>query len=120
MNKETTTTLTVSKYDNPDIKFSCPLVIVKGIPFARFCNEERFNYVDSVVKYKKSDIIIVSYPKSGTTWMEQILLLLLNNGDESIVNPREKNNLTCSNCQVGKVWLEACLDQKENFGIISQ
>ena len=31
--------------------------MVKGIPFTRFCDEERWLYLDSIVKYKENDIV---------------------------------------------------------------
>ena len=34
-----------------------------------------------------SDVFICTYPKCGTTWMQQIILLLLHDGDASKVKP---------------------------------
>ncbi|KAM9817080.1 sulfotransferase family 5A, member 1 [Neosynchiropus ocellatus] len=34
--------------------------------------------------FQDSDVIIVSYPKSGTTWMQQIVTLILNRGDPQV------------------------------------
>jgi len=57
--------------------FSFPLHIVNGICYPPFCSSKRWNEIDSRISYREDDIILVSYPKCGTTWVEQCALLLL-------------------------------------------
>ncbi|KAI5611996.1 sulfotransferase family 2, cytosolic sulfotransferase 3 [Silurus asotus] len=42
--------------------------------------EDSLKYFESF-KFQDDDVIAVTYPKSGTTWMQEILPLLLNGGD---------------------------------------
>ncbi|XP_026851829.2 sulfotransferase 2B1-like isoform X1 [Electrophorus electricus] len=43
-------------------------------------SENSLNYFETFV-VQDDDIFIISYPKSGTTWMQEIIPLLLNGGD---------------------------------------
>ena len=35
------------------------------------------------LKLRADDVIVVAYPKNGTTWMQQLVKLITNNGIES-------------------------------------
>ena len=62
------------------------------------------------VRYRPSDIIIATFPKCGTTFVEQIVLLLLGGGVAEALDPLTKNSTAVRNGGgVGKVWPEACL-----------
>ncbi|EOD34208.1 hypothetical protein EMIHUDRAFT_201867 [Emiliania huxleyi CCMP1516] len=61
------------------------------------------------VKLKPEDVLICSYPKSGTTLVEQIVLLLLNSGDHEALDPLSKNAIRPTKATFGKIWPEACL-----------
>lgn len=49
--------------------------------------------------------------QSGTTWIEQVILLLLSGGDISRLNPASKNAFAAASYPQGKIWPEACVDQ---------
>lgn len=51
------------------------------------------------------DIHVVTFPKCGTTFTEQIVLLLLNGGDPSSLNPKRQNSYSKA-APGGKVWVE--------------
>ena len=59
--------------------------VVEGVKYP-------FGFTSDVVNYPaqfdvgEEDIIICTYPKCGTTWMQQIVLLLLANGDKEKVD----------------------------------
>jgi hypothetical protein len=76
--------------------------------------EERFDVIDKNIKYKPDDIIIVSYPKCGTTWTEQCVLLLLNGGDKDLLDPSNKNIYRPESKAMGKLWPEATINQDPN------
>lgn len=47
--------------------------------------------LNRAIKYRPGDIVVSTYPKAGTTWTEQIVLLLLASGDESKVSSRRRH-----------------------------
>ncbi|XP_043944803.1 sulfotransferase 2B1-like [Protopterus annectens] len=54
----------------------------KGILFPSFyCTMESLSYAENEFQVRDDDIFIVTYPKSGTNWMIEILSLILKNGD---------------------------------------
>lgn len=95
-----------------ELKFVHHVDRVNGVPHTRFCGQSRWEHLDKNIHYKPDDIVIASYPKCGTTWSEQCVLLLLNHGDASKLNPATKNTYLAGSDLQGKVWPEACLDQK--------
>lgn len=56
--------------------------IIDGIPIVKVCTEEM---IRSVWEYKPQpdDVFLVSYPKSGTTWIQHIVYNILMDGKES-------------------------------------
>ncbi|PIO13939.1 hypothetical protein AB205_0219850 [Aquarana catesbeiana] len=56
------------------------LVNVRGVPmFCAFAHN-----LDEIINHfqaREDDIVIATYPKSGTTWMSEIVDLVLNDGD---------------------------------------
>ncbi|XP_066504298.1 sulfotransferase family 5A, member 1 [Hoplias malabaricus] len=54
-----------------------------GISFpGHLHNQDSFRYALDF-KFQDTDILIVTYPKSGTTWMQEIVTLVSNRGDAS-------------------------------------
>ena len=54
-------------------------------------------------KLRSGDVVIATAPKAGTTWTEQIVLLLLANGDTSRLDVKSKNAFNPEK-QFGKFW----------------
>ena len=60
--------------------------MVHGVVFPPFADEAAIDEMRSVDWSQDGDIMIATYPKCGTTWMQQIVLLLLANGDAEKVH----------------------------------
>ena len=82
---------------------------VHGVPHPPFIQEKRWDWLnEGCLKYKPGDIVVTTFPKCGTTFMEQVVLLLLNNADGSKMNPGRQNKYD-KKTGVGKIWVEASL-----------
>lgn len=61
-----------------------------GVQYPSFLHTERSLYVptyrapDSKFRFRKNDVIIVSFPRSGTTWLQEIVCRLLTKNDPSV------------------------------------
>lgn len=89
-----------------------PQCLVHGVIYPASCSEKKWVAMNSEVRYRHDDILLVSYPKCGTTWIEQCVLLILRHGDKSVLNPATKNVYSPAAPEKGgKIWLEACIDQ---------
>ena len=61
------------------MEYSLKLNVIDGVPFEPFITKERMDEVKSW-KCLADDVYIVTYPKSGTTWTQQIVKLIKSNG----------------------------------------
>lgn len=78
---------------------------VSGIPHPNFIKEENVKALREQLVFRDSDVFVCTYSKSGTTLMEQIVLLLQNNGDATKLNPLHKNTYDRTT-KAGKIWCE--------------
>mmetsp|Transcript_36658 Transcript_36658/g.74421 ORF Transcript_36658/g.74421 Transcript_36658/m.74421 type:complete len:465 (+) Transcript_36658:59-1453(+) len=109
---------------------------IHGTMFSPWLQLERWQHLVSTVKLRSSDIVVATYPKSGTTLAEQAVIAFLSGArDASCFNVRDKNalgrrlhggadtsaNNTHSHKTLGaeaptktyaKVWPEACMGWK--------
>jgi hypothetical protein len=89
-----------------------PQSVISDITYPSTVTLERWQLLNSRVQYRASDILVVSYPKSGTTLIEQCVLLILNGGKKRELCPANKNVYSPTASEKGgKIWLEACIDQ---------
>mmetsp|Transcript_11616 Transcript_11616/g.17337 ORF Transcript_11616/g.17337 Transcript_11616/m.17337 type:complete len:315 (-) Transcript_11616:221-1165(-) len=56
------------------------MVKVRGVPQNPLFDAEKFETMISNFESRESDVFICTYVKAGTTWTQQIVTLLLNNG----------------------------------------
>jgi hypothetical protein len=97
-----------SKTDS-QVSFSKTMFLVNGAP-AIGGAADRFALLNELVTYRDDDIVLATFPKCGTTWTEQVTLLLLNGGNAELLDPSTKNSYRVG--KVGKLWPEASLEQK--------
>lgn len=100
-----------SATDDSKVVETITLVLVQGTPYTRFCDNSRWLTLTPHVRYRSSDIILASFPKCGTTWSEQCLLLLVNGGRPEVLNPQQKNCYDPSTGEFGKIWIETMVEQ---------
>lgn len=83
---------------------------IKGVAYPAWCPEQRWARLQSL-PLRSDDVLVVSYPKCGTTWAEQCILLLQTRCDVSKINPASKNVYCPGQGHAGKIWPEACVEQ---------
>jgi hypothetical protein len=103
-------------HSEEDSRFKYPISFVHGIAYPKWCPQSRWQYLNQNIHLRENDIIIVTYPKCGTTWIEQCVLLLQHRGDVSKMDPSSKNTYTPTRAETnrrsyGKIWPEACIEQ---------
>jgi hypothetical protein len=103
-------TIVTSTVD-PTKQYEFRTTLVKGVPGLNSCPPARFEALNKGIKYRSSDILIATYPKCGTTWSEQTVLLLTRNSDPELLNPVHKNTYN-KESKIGKIWPEAMILQE--------
>ncbi|XP_061421262.1 sulfotransferase 2B1-like isoform X1 [Lethenteron reissneri] len=92
-----------------DNKGNCQLHEYKGVSFpTKIHTPESLQYMEDF-DVRDDDVFVAAYPKSGTTWMQEITTLILSGGDLTPVNtiPNWKRVPWVENIS-GKGFLENC------------
>lgn len=92
-----------------DEVFSFPNAIVEGIPWNQPLKEDRYRLLREKARLRSGDVVVATYPKFGTTWTEQIVLLLQHGSRAAPRLRPSTQNAFSSRTQLGKVWLEPLL-----------
>ena len=79
--------------------------LVEQIPHPPFIRQDTWTRSKQAFQPKDGDVWVATFPKCGTTFMEQIILLLWQDGDPSKLDPAKQNNYNPAT-GVGKVWVE--------------
>ena len=105
-------TVKISCYEN-NIEHIYNYNLVNNVFYPMWCDQKRWDFLNNNITYNKSDIILVTYPKSGTTWLEQILILMkygIHNYDK--LKPSIRNNFDLSN-NIGKIHIEGSVERRD-------
>lgn len=78
---------------------------VEGVPMPPFIRQNTWCKLREVFEPHDGDVWVATFPKCGTTYMEQIVLLLRNNCDTSQTDLSNKNTFT-KESGTGKIWPE--------------
>ena len=74
--------------------------MTEAIAFPKKRREFHNHHFDSTIwndfKFRDDDIIIATYAKSGTTWMQQIIAQLLFNGQEGCRSRKCRRGSICA------------------------
>ncbi|XP_030053668.1 sulfotransferase family cytosolic 2B member 1 [Microcaecilia unicolor] len=66
-------------------KTSDQYFLYDGIPFPCIAhNEESLDFARNMFQVCDDDVYSITYPKSGTTWMQELLTLIYSNGDQTL------------------------------------
>ena len=79
--------------------------MVEGWPWPHRCDPAKYRRLHATVRFRDTDVAVASYPKTGTTWVEQIVLLLLHGADAKL-DPASRNTYNARRNPLGCVWLE--------------
>lgn len=82
---------------------------VQGVPHPPFISSPSWDGLHRTAMagelQRPGDVWVATYPKCGTTFTEQIILLLQNDGDPSLLHPASQNTYN-HETGVGKIWVE--------------
>lgn len=100
----------IERDDNRNERYKSPdgSNFVEGVSHPPFIRQSNWSLLQTKMPdhNRPGDIWVSTFPKCGTTFMEQICLLLLNNGDATNLTPQNQNQYNPDSKQ-GKVWVEA-------------
>ena len=102
-----------NKETDEEFSYTFARSLIDGVPHPPFITEDSVKHLKQNLKFREGDTFVCTYSKCGTTLMEQIVLLLQNEGDVSKLNPLHKNTYD-KKTGVGKIWPEMAV--KPNLG----
>jgi len=94
-----------NEVSNQQYSYTFARSLVDGVPHPPFITEKSVKNLKNQIKFRSGDVFVCTYSKCGTTLMEQIILLLQNDGDVAKLNPLHKNTYD-KTTGVGKIWPE--------------
>lgn len=99
-------------------RFLIPTNIYRNVTLVPSITPEMFERQRKEIMFRPGDIVIATFPRSGTTWTEQLVLLMLSKGDPSPLNTKEKNPYYASDpTRLGKVFMDGLYHKTPNKNI---
>ena len=99
----------VEAVDNPRMRFVAPdggNRGVHGVPHPPFITQPNWDALRGTAGLLRgTDVVVASFPKTGTTLTEQVVLCLLAGGDASKLDPSTQNEWNATRGH-GKYWVE--------------
>lgn len=89
--------------------FKANFAMVEGVPWPHAVGRDKYQECHDNVRLRPRDVVVATYPKSGTTWVEQIVLLLLHGSSLAHKLSPQTRNAFSKKTGMGKVWLEPML-----------
>lgn len=101
----------IERIDNSSERYRCPDSnnLVQDVPHPPFITQDNWTQLRTHIQWKPTDIIVATFPKCGTTFTEQVVLLLLNGGDPTLLSS-ETQNAYNKETGSGKVWVEGMVE----------
>lgn len=88
-------------------RYLIPVSHHDGVPICFNQRSEMVLQQRKQVRFRARDVVVVAYPRSGSTWVEQATLLILKHGDPTTLNTKQKNAFNPSRPERrGKVHLD--------------
>jgi hypothetical protein len=114
--KENTVQITCDESeDNYKYNYKYNYNIINKTLYPIWCDQKRWDFLNNNIKYNSSDIVLITYPKSGTTWLEQILILMTYGIDKyDKLKPSIRNNFDFTT-NIGKIHIEGSVEQTKTF-----
>lgn len=92
---------------NRDGRYIVPINRFRDVVLVPSITADMFVQQREEIRLRDGDIVVATFPRSGTTWTEQLVMLLLSKGDPSQLNTRDKNAYDPSQpTRPGKVFLD--------------
>lgn len=87
-------------------EYTIRFAMVEGVPWPHPISRKTYRDCRQRMRLRPGDAVVATYPKSGTTWVEQIVLLLVHGSRAAErLDPTERNSYS-KRTKIGKVWLE--------------
>jgi hypothetical protein len=99
----------ISNATNPSERYVFPFAVIHGVPCIDWCPPSRYERISDGIKYRSTDMMVSTYPKCGTTWVEQVVLMLKAESFD-LLDPVQKNAYNKAT-GFGKIWADTALFQ---------